>query len=99
MKRWGIVGAQLALLGMASVADAAGLGVQGDSFFRTFVNWLPGVSYAAMVCGILLWLSSSNDYNQGVLAGGTALMVRGLIGGGAVGILSGFGFSQGALLP
>ena len=98
MKRWGMVGAQLLVLLMINLAHAGGLGVQGDGFITTYAAWIPTILFIAMLGGIALWLSSSNDYNQGVLSGSVALFSRGVIGGGAVGILAALGFAQGAFL-
>jgi hypothetical protein len=98
MKRWGMVGAQLLVLFMINLAHATGLGVQGDGFVTTFAAWIPTILFIAMLVGIAVWLQSSSDYNQGVLAGSVSLVSRGVIGGGAVGILAALGFAQGALL-
>jgi hypothetical protein len=51
-----------------------------------------------MLVGIVIWLQASSDYNQAVLAGSVSLGTRGLIGGGALAILTAMGFTQGALL-
>ena len=93
-----MVGAHLLVLLMINLAHATGLGVQGDGFLNTFSAWIPTILFIAMLVGIAIWLQSSSDYNQGVLAGSVSLMSRGVIGGGAVAILTLLGFSQGALL-
>jgi hypothetical protein len=98
MKRWGMLGAQVLVLLMVTLAQAGGLGVQGDGFLTQFADWIPTVLFVAMLVGIAIWLQSSSDYNQGVLAGSVSLFSRGVIGGGAVAILAALGFAQGALL-
>ena len=98
MKRWGVVGAQLLMLLMINLAHAGGLGVTGDGFLTTFADWIPTVLFVAMLVGIAVWLQSSSDYNQGVLAGSVSLVSRGVIGGGAIAILAALGFTQGAIL-
>jgi hypothetical protein len=98
MKRWGGVGVQLAMLGLAQLAHAGALGVSGDGFLSGMIVWLPTVGYCAMLVGIFAWLASSSDYGQGVMAGALALTTRGMIGGGAIAILTALGFTQGALL-
>ena len=86
------------MLLMVNLAHAAGLGVQGDGFLTTFANWIPTILFLAMLVGIAVWLQASSDYNQGVLSGSVSLVSRGVIGGGAVAILTLLGFTQGALL-
>ena len=98
MKRWGVLGAYLLVLLMVGLAHAGGLGVQGDGFLTQFADWIPTVLFVAMLVGIAIWLQSSSDYNQGVLAGSVSLFSRGVIGGGAIAILTALGFAQGALL-
>jgi hypothetical protein len=98
MKRWGVVGAQFLVLLMINLAHASGLGVAGDGFLTQFADWIPTVLFIAMLVGIAIWLQSSSDYNQGVLAGSVSLFSRGVIGGGAVAILTALGFAQGAIL-
>ena len=96
--RWGLVAAQFLVLLMLNLAHATGLGVTGDAFLNTFSGWIPTVLFLAMLVGIVIWLQSSSDYNQGALSGSVALVSRGVIGGGAIAILAALGFSQGALL-
>ena len=98
MKRWGVVGAHLLILLMVNLAQATGLGVQGDGFLATFGAWIPGILFLAMLVGLAVWLQASSDYNQGVLSGSVSLFSRGVIGGGAVAILTALGFAQGAIL-
>lgn len=98
MKRWGVVGAQFLVLLMINLAHAGGLGVTGDGFLTQYADWIPTVLFLAMLVGIAIWLQSSSDYNQGVLAGSVSLFSRGVIGGGAVAILAALGFSMGAIL-
>ena len=98
MKGWVVSVAQLLVLLGFKLAFAAGLGVQGDGFITSFIAWVPTLLYLAMICGIVLWLASSNDHNQGMLAGSTSLATRGVIGGGAIAILAALGFTQGAIL-
>ena len=99
MKRWSGVAALFLVLLMMNVAQAAsGLGVPGDGFLTTFRTWLPGILYLAMMVGVIIWLQASSDYNQAVLAGSVSLGTRGLIGGGAIAIMTAMGFTQGAML-
>ena len=98
MKRYGLVITQFLLLLIINLAHAGGLGVAGDGFLTTFINWIPTILFAAMIVGIAVWLQASSDYNQGVLSGSVSLVSRGVIGGGAIAILAALGFSQGALL-
>jgi hypothetical protein len=98
LRRWGVVGAQLLMLLVANLAHAAGLGVTGDGFLTTFANWIPTILFIAMLVGIAIWLQASSDYNQGVLSGSVSLVSRGVIGGGAIAILTALGFVQGAIL-
>jgi hypothetical protein len=83
---------------MMNIAQAGALGVTGDGFLTNFRNWIPGILYLAMLVGIVIWLQASSDYNQAVLAGSVSLGTRGLIGGGALALLTAMGFTQGALL-
>jgi hypothetical protein len=98
MKRWGVIGVQVALLLVVRLAHAGGLGIAGDGFLSSFITWLPTVGYAAMLVGIFAWLASSSDYGQGVLSGSVALTTRGMLGGGAIAIVTALGFTQGAVL-
>lgn len=98
MKRWSGLAALLLVLLMTNIAQAGGLGVAGDGFLAAFQNWIPSILYLAMLVGIVIWLQSSSDYNQAVLAGSVSLGTRGLIGGGALAIMTAMGFSQGAML-
>jgi hypothetical protein len=98
LARWSGVAALFLVLLMMNLAQAAGLGVTGDGFLNSFRAWIPGVLYLAMLVGIVIWLQASSDYNQAVLAGSVSLGTRGLIGGGALAILTAMGFTQGALL-
>jgi hypothetical protein len=98
LTRWSGVAALLLVLLMMNVAQAAGLGVTGDGFLNSFRSWIPGILYLAMLVGIVVWLQASSDYNQAVLAGSVSLGTRGLIGGGALTIMTAMGFTQGALL-
>jgi hypothetical protein len=98
LKRWGIVVAQFLVLLLVNLAHAAGLGVTGDGFLNTFATWIPTLLFLAMLVGIAIWLQSSSDYGQGVLSGSVSLFSRGVIGGGALAILTALGFSQGAIL-
>jgi hypothetical protein len=98
LARWSGVAALFLVLLMMNVAQAAGLGVTGDGFLNSFRSWIPGILYLAMLVGIVVWLQASSDYNQAVLAGSVSLGTRGLIGGGALAIMTAMGFTQGALL-
>jgi hypothetical protein len=98
MKGWGVVVAQFVMFLGVGLAHAGGLGVTGDGFITSFITWVPTILFLAMLCGIVIWLGSSNDHGQGILAGATALSTRGVIGGGALAILAALGFTQGALL-
>jgi hypothetical protein len=97
-KRWVLLAAQLLVLLMINLAQAGGLGVTGDGFLTTYSTWIPTLLFLAMLAGIALWLSSSSDYNQGLLAGSVSLFSRGVIGGGAVAILAAMGLSMGAVI-
>ena len=98
MKRWTLVGAQSLVLLMSTLAHAGGLGVAGDGFVTTFVNWIPTMLFVAGLVGIAVWYQSSSDYNQGLLSGASSVVSRTLIAGGAIAILAAMGLSQGALL-
>jgi len=98
LARWSGVAALFLVLLMMNVAQATGLGVTGDGFLTSFRSWIPGILYLCMLVGIVVWLQSSSDYNQAVLAGSVSLGTRGLIGGGALAIMTAMGFTQGALL-
>jgi hypothetical protein len=97
-QRWTVLIAQLLMLLVVNLAQAGGLGVTGDGFLTTYSTWIPTLLFIAMLAGIALWLSSSSDYNQGLLAGSVSLFSRGVIGGGAVAILAAMGLSMGAVI-
>jgi len=98
LARWSGVVALFLVLLLMNIAQASGLGVTGDGFLNSFRSWIPGILYLAMLVGIVIWLQASSDYNQAVLAGSVSLGTRGVVGGGALAIMTAMGFSQGALL-
>jgi hypothetical protein len=102
MKRWRMVAVMLglAVLGLARVSLAGGLGIPLDGFLTTWQTWVIGLGIVLFITGLAGWAGEKfNTPYQPMLAGSMSLFTNaGLLGGGLV--LAGLlGLAAGATLP